>query len=152
MDQNINPLDVDLSSIDTKRPLIAGPQNLDFKIEKAELVTGTVNTASKMLSLELSTIAPCQSVSGDSLNAGIRVFHRENYAVTGKLKPDQIAKGIGAIVQKAGIAAPGVRVSNIDTWYKQLEGRVLPKVRVTVEPEQSKNGKTYPPKNAVSFY
>lgn len=122
-DQNSNPLDVDLSSVETAFPLLGGPQKVHLKVEKAELVSGTKNPNAKMLSLELSTTEPANGVNGDPLPPGTRVFHRENYVPVGKLTTDQIVRGIGAIVQSAGLT--GVRLSDIDNWYKQLEGKVL---------------------------
>lgn len=150
MTQNINPLDIDLSTVDTSRPLLQGPQYLDLKVEKAELVPGSKNPAARMLSLELSTTGPAPSVTGDTLGAGIRVFHRANIVPVGKLTFDQITKELGGIVQAAGLT--GVKLGQIDQWYKQLEGRILRKCRVILEPEQTKDGKTYPPKNSVSVF
>lgn len=150
IDENQNPLDIDLSTADISRPLLAGPQNMDLKVEKAQMEDGKSNPNARMLSLELSTVNPQQSVNGDTLGAGIRVFHRSNVRVTGKLKPSQIAEELASIVQAAG-GISGAKASNVEDWHKQLEGKIL-STRVVIEPETTKNGRTYPAKNAVGRF
>lgn len=143
--QNNNPTDIDLSSLDPSFPLISGPQKLDLKVEKAELVPGSKNPDAKMLSLELSTTSPTTDINGDTMAPGARVFHRENYVPVGKLKIDQINRAFAAIVQSAGLS--GVTLSGIDSWHKQLEGKVL-KCNVIVEP--AKDG--YRARNSIGEF
>lgn len=144
-DQNNNPMDVDLSGVSTAFPLLSGPQKLHLKVEKAELVTGTKNPDAKMLSLEMSTTEEATGVNGDPIAIGARVFHRENYVPVGKLKNDQIIRGMGAIVQSAALT--NVRLSDIEMWYKSLEGKVL-YCNVVLEPP--KDG--YKARNSVDEF
>lgn len=144
-DQNQNPLDIDLSGVETSFPLLGGPQKLNLKVEKAELVPGTKNPNAKMLSLELSTTEVANGVNGDPLSPGTRIFHRENYVPVGKLTTDMIVRGMGSIVQSAGLT--NVRLSDIESWYKTLEGHVL-KCNVILEP--AKDG--YKARNSVDEF
>lgn len=152
--ENTNPHDNDLGSLDTSFPLISGPQKLALKVEKAEVVAGTKNTDARMLSLELSTTEPTLDINGETLAPGARVFHRENIVCVGKLKPDQIRRGVASIVQAAGI--PSLRdygqtadeqVANAAQWAPLLKDKILT-CNVILEP--AKNG--YKARNSIGEF
>jgi hypothetical protein len=147
MDLNQNPLDMDLSAVDTSMPLLA-PDIYDLQCVKAEIVK-TNDGVTNMLKVQLKTTQPAKSVKSDNIGAGVVVFDQLLLAPRGKATADMVVRNVAGIVQAAGLT--GARLSNVDQWHKQLEGKVV-RAKVDVVPEGSRDGKSYPAKNSIGYY
>lgn len=148
---NNNPMDIDLSSVDVSRPLLKGNLPYDFKIVKAE-IKPNANGTTKRLEVELATTAPAESVNGEQLQPGVRVFHGVNLSPSGKSTWEIVTRGVAELIQSLPGGIPGAKIGNADAWHKQLEGKNL-RARVIFKPEeQGKDGKSYRAKNEISTF
>jgi hypothetical protein len=120
-------LDIDLATVDTNFPVVAGPVMLDLLVSKSEVMTNDAQT----WKLELTTTGPTQSTKGDTLNAGIKIFHTANLAATGKATPDMVAKRAGELIQ-GGLPFKNIREILANPALAQ--GKTL-RCRVGVEAE-----------------
>jgi hypothetical protein len=142
------PLDIDLNSIDTSFPLIANGAIADFVVEKIE--AGTTKANAPMLKLTLKTTSPVASVKGDTLNAGVSVFHNINLSATGKATPQMVAQNIAAFAQAVGLT--GSLGEFINGGYMAAQGRPV-RVKVAYIPEgPDKSGTLRKAKNEVGSF
>lgn len=152
MDTQVNnppPLDLDLSTVDTARPLLA-ETIYDLRVDKVE-IKKTNDQKAEMISLDLVTTAPATSKDGEQLQPGAHVFDQMMTSPTGKGTWTMVQQNLGALVQAAKFPPGSARLNNITEWVPQLTGRIL-RVKIGYKPEETKGGKTYRAKNVISSY
>lgn len=157
---NANPLNMSLNDLDVSMPLLAkGPY--DLRITKAEMK----KTAGKggaavvdMLALELATTDPAQSVKGDPLAPGVKLFTNVILAPVGKMDWLGVGRGVASLVQAAKLDLAPYGSTGMDqlraapTWHKMLEGRVA-RAQVDYIPEgPDKSGVTRRAKNEIAYF
>ena len=142
------PLDIDLNSIDTSFPLIQNGAIVDLTVDKVENVQTKAN--SPMLKLTLKTTTPVASVKGDTLNAGVTVFHNINLAPTGKATGQMVAQNIAQFTQALGLG--GTLGEFINGGYMQAQGRSV-RAKIAYIPEGAdKTGVIRKAKNEISSF
>lgn len=147
---SVPPLDTDLATVDISMPLLADGL-YDFNIAKAELKATAAG--GEMIHLDLVTIEPAPSRTGQPLGAGVHVFNNVNSKATGKATMDMVKQNLGALVQAAQFP-PGVAgLGNIPAWVPQLVGRIV-RCKIGYRPAgvSPKNGKAYKEQNEVLFF
>ena len=147
MDTNIAPpLDMDLGSIDTSRPLLSDGIH-EFRVDKVE----AKNTAAgkKMLNISFKTLNPATSIKGDSLSAGVLVFHNVNLEISGKATQEMVNRNMAELVKGCG---GGVTYGDLLSGGQVLVGRTCKAKVVFVPAGISKQGKSFPEKNEISFF
>lgn len=148
----VAPLDIDLATIDTQRPLLAGEQFYDFIIEKPELKT--TKKGGTMATMELKTLAPAQDITGKPLPPGQVVFHNLNMTPSGGAKQDMVNRNMGELLQavKGGMpmrCTPG----NYAQWVPMLQGKMVrARIRVTPETTEASTGRVFKAKNEVAYF
>lgn len=136
------PLDMDLSTVKTDFPLLADGY-YEVSIKKAEVVTS--KKGGEMVKIELQTIGPSLSRTGEQLAPGSVLFDQMMLAPSGKGTWEMVMRNVGALVQSLGLT--GVNMGNIKTQIPTLQGRTL---RIQVGYEPAKDG--YREKNVVAKY
>lgn len=146
METNQNPLDCDLTQIDTSMPLLA-PATLDLKIAKVELKK-TKDGLTDMLNIEHKTVDMAKSVKDETLHPGVTLFNTLCLQPRGALTAEMVRRS-GAELAQAAKVDPTFRFLQ---HYKTLEGKVV-RAKVEVAPEGvDKNGKAFRAKNVVAYY
>lgn len=146
--QNANPLDMDLSGLDTSMPLLAGGVAYELLIKKCELQDSKSHPGDKLLYIELTNNTPAQSASGDTLVAqAATVFDRINLKAYGKATPAMVAQQVARFQQALGLSGP------LGPQIPSIAGRII-KAKIDVAPEgvNKANGKSFAAKNEVAFY
>jgi hypothetical protein len=146
MSENI--LDMDLATVDTSRQLLAKGL-YDLRVTKAEIEPSSGTPPIDVLKLELASTAPASSDKGETLDPGVPVYHTCSLAPSGKATVKMVVQNVASIVQAAGLT--GVTVAGARLWFKQLEGRNL-RCRVDLRPEQTKDGRTFQPRNEIKEF
>lgn len=149
---NQNPLTMDFGAVDTSfRVLAAG--NYELLTKKAELQDVKAPGTGKFIYLELVNIAPAQDTTGAAVEANsITIFDRINLQPSGKSTWTIVNRSIASLVQSVpGGIQPAPTPANYDAWVPTLAGKVL-KARVDVDPEATREGRTYPKKNSIAYY
>lgn len=140
------PLDMDLGSVDTSRPLLSEGIH-EFRIDKVEMKQTAVGK--KMLSIAHKTLNPATSIKGDSLGAGILVFNNINLEVSGKATQEMVTRNMAELVKGCG---GGVTYGDLLAGGQVLAGRTC-KAKVAYVPAGvSKMGKSFPEKNEIAYY
>lgn len=139
---------MDFNTVDTSRKLLA-KGHYEMIVQKAELQQA--KSGGRLIYIELKSNAPAMSSTGDQLEAGQVVFDRIMCQPTGKSTPQIVAQSIGRLVQAIPGGVPGASGTNFDQWVPTLAGKVV-KAAIDVEPEGSKDGKSFPAKNVVGYY
>jgi|SRR5882724_2400292 len=122
-----DPLNEDLTMLDTSFPLLAG-DIYDLKVNKAELMTNDAGT----VKLELSTTQPAKSNKGEDLSTGTKVFTNVNTNPTGKSTLEMVKRSVASIIQASQLGTK--TLNEFKGAVKTLEGKVL-RARVIIEPE-----------------
>lgn len=145
-----DPLNCDLTAIDTTLPIL-NPDRMQLKIESVEIKPTSDNTG-RLLSIKLVTTDERRDMKGNTVAPGHYLFTQTMLNPTGKATQDMVNRNLAELVQAARLTGD-IRPTNVDVWYKQLEGRIVP-AQVDFEPEQvsSKNGKRYDAKNVISRF
>lgn len=156
MDTNQNPLDCDLNMMDTSLPLLKGGKLYDLKIAKVEIVK-TVKTGADMLKLEMKNTESEETYPKDGNTetvavGGCTVFDQVMLAPTGKATIQMVTQGVAELLQSLDTKLDSPKLSNVQQWYKQLEGKIA-RARVEYKgTETGADGKVYKPKNDVAYY
>jgi len=147
---SVPPLDTDLATVDISMPLLADGV-YDFNIAKAELKTTAAG--GEMIHLDLVSIEPAPSRTGQPLGAGVHVFTNVNTKVSGKATWDMIKQNLGALVQAAQFPPGVASLTNIPAWTPQLVGRIV-RCKIGYRPAgvSAKNGKNYKEQNEVLYF
>lgn len=147
---NVPPMDTDLATVDTSMPLLADG-TYDMKVEKAEIKP--TSKGGSMIHLELSTTQPATGRTGQTLNAGVRVFTNVNTVPSGKATWDQVKQSLGQLVQAAAFPPGVAKLDNVPVWTPMLIGKVLP-TKVIFRPARvdGASGKQYKESNEVAYF
>lgn len=149
MADNQDPLNCNLTTIDTSRKILAADR-MNLIVVETEIKATKDNTG-RMISLKLKTADPKPSIKGETIEAGHYIMDQVMLNPTGAATWDMVTRRLGELVQASRITGE-IRPSNADLWHKQLEGRTLI-AQVDYEPASTAaNGKTYEEKNVIAKY
>lgn len=144
------PLDLDLNSVDTSRPLIRGNEIVDFLVAKIEVKPSKKDPTAKYLSIEHKSVSPTKSVKDEDLQPGIVVFNNIMLAPTGKATWEMVARNIAALTQSAGISQ--TLGEFINGGFNALAGATV-RAKVSYIPEgPDATGVVRQAKNEIGFY
>lgn len=159
--QSAPPLDGDLGSVNTERPLLQDGY-YDLRIAKAELKP--TKAGGQMISLEYETLAPAKTMDQRDVGPGIKVFDNLNIAPTGKATWQMVIENVAVVAKAVGFvkekgwnwaqygANTEAQVKNAQAWIPQLLGRTF-RAKVGNEPAGTdKNGKAFRAKNKIVTY
>jgi hypothetical protein len=147
MNEN-NILDMDLATVETSRPLIIAGL-YDLTIKDAVIEPSGKTPPIPLLKLTLTTTSSTQSDKGESVDPGLELYHNCSLQPSGKATVKMIAQNVASIVQAVGLT--GVTLGTVADWHKQLCGRLV-RCRVTIRAEQTRDGKTYGPRNEIQDF
>lgn len=145
-----DPLSCDLTSIETTRPILAGAR-MQLRIDKVE-ISPTKDNAGRYIAIQAATVDPQKDMkNGNMVEPGHTLFEQIMITPTGKSTQDMVNRKLGEVVQAARLQGQ-IRPDNVDSWVKQLEGRLI-FAQVDFEPETvGKDGRRYDAKNVISKY
>jgi hypothetical protein len=138
------PLDLDLNTIDTSMPMLADGI---YDLSIAAVTSKMTKANAPMFNLDLVTTSPSQSLDGNTLGAGVHVFHNLNLQPSGKATWDMVLRNIATVTQACGVATTyGEFAANGPAL---LQGHVA-RVKVgNVPAGVDKNGKAFRAKNEI---
>lgn len=138
------PLDMDLTTVKTDFPLLADG-HYDLVIKKSEVATSS--KGGKMWKLELKTITPALSRTGEQIAPGSTVFDQAMLEATGNSTNEIVQRGVGAVLQAILPPGSGINFGNIQQNIPTFTGKTL-RAQIGYEPAQ----KGYREKNVVAKY
>lgn len=125
-----NPLDVNLTGMDSALPKFKPGTLAEFKIEKALAVTNEAKT----LKLQLTSLVDLPSdVDGVNRKAGSSLFMTVNTVPTGACDPKTFGKGPNGYIALANAIGKPITLRQLQENVENLQGNVIT-VRTKIKP------------------
>lgn len=144
---NANPLDLDYSGVDFKRPLLPGNMPYELTVRKCALQQYDKgdHVGDPYIYIELTNAQPVNAPDGVIAPGAVVIFDRINLKAYGKATMAMVNEQVGRFQQALGIPGP------VRQAIAGAQGRVV-KANVRLDPAGSRNGKTFPEKNSIGYY